>query len=122
MEQRELDESNQEKSSKKRSKIDDECDQFFKNVLPLLINKFFKLAADLESFMSHPQLPKAQNLKYMNLSTFECDLKKSEKKLKGLQRYIDILRGFFSLKLEDTDVKIILGVMGHVIAESLKFE
>ena len=58
----------------------------------------------------------------MNLSTFECDLKKSEKKLKGLQRYIDILRGFFSLKLEDTDVKIILGVMGHVIAESWKFE
>ena len=103
MAQRELDESNQEKSSKKRSKIDDECDQFLKNVLPLLINKFFKLAADLESFMSHPQLPKAQNLTYMNLSTFECDLKKSEKKLKGLQKYIDILRGFFSIKLEDTD-------------------
>ena len=43
MEQRELDESNQEKSSKKRSKIDDECDQFLKNVLPPLLNKFFKL-------------------------------------------------------------------------------
>ena len=94
MEQRELDESNQEKSSKKRIKIDDECDQFLKNVLPLLLNKFFKLAAELESFMSHPQLPIAQNLTYMDLSTFECDLKKSEKKLKGLRKYIDILRGF----------------------------
>ena len=94
MEQRELDESNQEKSSKKRIKIDDECDQILKNVLPLLLNKFFKLAAELESFMSHPQLPIAQYLTYMDLSTFECDLKKSEKKLTGLRKYIDILRGF----------------------------
>ena len=72
--------------------------------------------------MSHPQLPKAQNLTYMDLSTFECDLKKSEKKLKGLRKYIDILRGLFSLKLEDADVKIILRVMEHVITESWKFE
>ncbi|KAL0012391.1 hypothetical protein SO802_007499, partial [Lithocarpus litseifolius] len=56
------------------------------NVLPLPLNKFFKLAADLESFMSHTQIPKAQNLTYMDLSTFECDLKKSEKKLKGLRK------------------------------------
>ena len=70
MEQRELDESNQEKSSKKRSKINDECDQFLKNVLPLLLNKFFKLAIDLESFMSHPQFPKAHLSADFNPSIF----------------------------------------------------
>ena len=85
--------------------------------LCLLVHQFCNLALDLESIMSRPQLSKEQNLIYMALSTFECGLKQSEKKLNDLRKDVNKFQELFSFKLHDMD-----DVMEKMIAKSWKFE
>ncbi|KAL4627779.1 hypothetical protein ACB092_05G190400 [Castanea dentata] len=106
MEQTELDESNQKESLNRKSHIDDLFDEFLDQALGLLGRQFIELALNLESFMSHPLLPKSEDLMNVVLTEFKCCLEQSEEKLKGIWEDINKLKAMFSSKVDRKDEKM----------------
>ena len=106
IEQTELDECNQKESLNRKSHIDDLYDEFLDQALGLLSHQFIELVLNLESFMSHPLLPKSEDLMNVVLTEFKCRLKQSEEKLKGIGEDINELKAMLSSKVDRKDEKM----------------
>ena len=106
IEQTELDECNQKESLNRKGHIDDLFDEFLDQALGLLSRQFIELALNLESFMSHPLLPKSEDLMNVVLTEFKCRLKQSEEKLKGIGEDINELKAMLSSKVDRKDEKM----------------
>ncbi|KAK4588964.1 hypothetical protein RGQ29_019818 [Quercus rubra] len=106
MEQTELDESNQKESLNRKKHIDDQFDEFLDQALGLLSRQFIELTLNLESFMSHPLLPKSEDLMNVVLTEFKCRLEQSEEKPKGIGEDINKLKAMFSSKVDRKDKKM----------------
>ena len=106
IEQTDLDECNQKESLNRKSHIDDLYDEFLDQALGLFSHQFIELVLNLESFMSHPLLPKSEDLMNVVLTEFKCRLKQSEEKLKGIGEDVNKLKAMLSSKVDRKDEKM----------------